>query len=340
MAPSFSRLVIHDDPEWKEHYNYAEGGRKNFIEVTVELVDAAGRRISCGRVKVNLTLLDAERPDNEIDQEKLWVLDNEKKRIKSRSVEIASGYGVVRFQIKLVSSSIGGRSFRVEVAPDESSGIRILPAYTKTVLVFARKRKRDLVAEPTPSEGLIDQRNFEARRGQPAQPLASTAAQVDTAAYTHVLRFAFDVRKMLPLIQWGRFGYFSNRDGTPNFDQPVYDIKNPNELVDKVLRYYETTIKPVVDDVLNGETRRIGQKEDRETFQDASQPYLPEPTQTAGTVLLPDIDPLLDIEISKVFENEECPSVEGSSDDRGSDTGSKSPNEEAVLDLDSRDSAF
>jgi hypothetical protein len=226
-----------------------EGGRENCVELSVRLVDSAGKEIGGRQVPLRLVLLYGN--EQQVQNQEILKLAPD-----SRLVLDEEGCANLRVRIEEVSKNHQKQAFRVRVEPDniqDASSSDVASAVSKPITVLSKriqKRRSKIngrkVAVPVEADGSGSDANFMPRDqeggGKDGGAVAPPAVDMESIsvydALKGVIQWTTQVVEGLQSFEWQLMGYDRKQDGQPDPNRPFYHFTNPNVAIKRILHMY------------------------------------------------------------------------------------------------------
>jgi hypothetical protein len=251
-----------------------EGGREKCIELSVSLRNSAGEIVRRRKVKLKMTLCYSSGVEVSREAQKILTMPEDS---SAKIISEDSGETTVRYRINEVSKTHQSQAFCVLISPDVSTSpmnADIAPCTSTPVEVRSKrnntnKRGRDSASSTVfdvagvmsvSASGSMSNLNAMGQQipasvgGDPAPKKGKTGSQpyvlgaTDCAgsnAYitelNKIVNWNNNVIEKLQEMQWkGPIGYSDGGPGNPKV--PMYNIPNPIESINQLLRSYEENV--------------------------------------------------------------------------------------------------
>lgn len=294
---------------WENEWYKDEGGRDKCITVKVQLLDKDNQLVTNRKVPLSVTL--------QYDSGMRVAQQDILKISPDSNMSIENGQAIIRARIEQVSRSHQGQSFQIFVGPDVDKDpliSDISPVVSQSVTVRSKINKKRKAATmkananamKTMQRGGDDMRHHRID-APPAKMLATEAthysARFDdqrymqrsmaaSASYGHagdasspletslttVLKWISNVLGVLQRVKWKQIGYEHPDTLTGERGRPMYEMHNPNEMVDEILTEYRAQVMDNLDMILK-------QLEPIIATENAGDDALPKPQMTEAAVV-------------------------------------------------------
>ncbi|KAJ1454417.1 hypothetical protein M885DRAFT_498171 [Pelagophyceae sp. CCMP2097] len=266
------RLAVEEAGAWEDVWFKDEGGREKCITLLARLEDAAGTLITHRSAKLGVVLHYADSLFPVMNQEILRLVGTE----SNDDLKLDKGVCRIRIRIEDVSKNHQGQSFMVQVKP-ESGTADVAHGFSKGVAVRSKRNKRQAApggrAQHAPQRTAARQPPPFAKHGKPdygaprpaqrpRQPDAAvspwlTTARADASLNAAVVAISTSAvwkaqraqaewisacKDSLRQLKWRVIGTEVLPSGEKRH---VYEMHNPNTLVDELLRTFEVSVAPV-----------------------------------------------------------------------------------------------
>ena len=236
--------------EWEDVWYKDMGGRDKAMQAVVSMYGRDGLPIQKRKVPLFLTLLyDNEKKSPVMKQEILRMIGP----TQNSCLEEDSGRATMQFRIEDVSKNHQGQSFMIQIAPDPEKDPDIAPAYSRSVCVKSKmkKRKRGNMAAPdghghkpvmgivgSSSSGVHTHTNLPNNNTPLTISVPSQNAQRLRQAMSGVIKWTEEVVNGLFPLKWQVLGYGQFPDGSIDYSRPYHNMPNPNDCIHRILSMY------------------------------------------------------------------------------------------------------